>query len=291
MNTIDGFDAALYQLEMKYELIPASVKFCIAKCTESNTIVDPLYEYHKAHCLTKGIATMAYHFFHGSVNVDAQIDNFLNHVGEVAGPYWCDIEQRSNDGMPQLEVMNRAIDFCTRLKNQTKREVGIYTSPGYWNSFWQIGRDRLPFYLWEAAWINAPYIAYKYPMPVLGFSPPKVWQYAVRTVWGDKVDCDWFLGTQVELDDFLNNVNVTPPVEPPLPTFPILPVATVITTAGLRIRTGPGDTYPVLKTLPYGSLVEVIRVVKSGVDDLWANVGHQQFMAYKYHGSYLMKFE
>ncbi len=64
--------------------------------------------------------------------------------------------------------------------------------------------------------------------------------------------------------------------------FPKLPRARV-TAAVLNVRTGAGVEYPAVSTLPAGTEVEVLRKVVKG-NDIWLQIGREQFIAIKYQG-------
>ena len=64
--------------------------------------------------------------------------------------------------------------------------------------------------------------------------------------------------------------------------FPILPKVRVVTTI-LRVRSQPGITGLHLTNLVEGTEVEVIRKIVQG-DDIWLQIGHDQFVAMKYAG-------
>lgn len=64
--------------------------------------------------------------------------------------------------------------------------------------------------------------------------------------------------------------------------FPKLPKVRV-TAALLNVRTGAGVEYPAVTTLPAGTEVEVLRKVVKG-NDIWLQIGREQFIAIKYQG-------
>ncbi len=69
--------------------------------------------------------------------------------------------------------------------------------------------------------------------------------------------------------------------------FPALPKARVTATL-LNVRTGAGTEYPAITTLPAGTEVEVLRKVVKG-NDIWLQIGREQFIALKYQGQVLGK--
>jgi hypothetical protein len=75
-------------------------------------------------------------------------------------------------------------------------------------------------------------------------------------------------------------------------SFPLMPRARVISNIGLNVRMGPGVSHPIVGWLPPETQVEVLRkadaesVVGSGgaANDLWLQIGHQQFIAQRVAG-------
>lgn len=92
----------------------------------------------------------------------------------------------------------------------------------------------------------------------------------------------WLVNTVEELGDV-----VTPP-EPPTPdvgepsTFPTLPRVKVIVDV-LNVRTAPNTNGQIVNTLTGDSIVEVLRTVHVG-NDVWIQIGYQEFSAQYYNG-------
>lgn len=87
--------------------------------------------------------------------------------------------------------------------------------------------------------------------------------------------------SQEEIEDASGDMGTEPN------QFPKLPKVRVTATL-LNVRTGAGVDYPAVSTLPAGTEVEVIRKVMLG-NDVWLQIGREQFIAMKYQGYVLAK--
>jgi hypothetical protein len=69
--------------------------------------------------------------------------------------------------------------------------------------------------------------------------------------------------------------------------FPKLPKARILI-AALNIRSGPGAQNRIAGTLMLGDEVEVLRKVIQG-NDIWLQIGHEQFIAMRHEGNNLAR--
>jgi hypothetical protein len=84
------------------------------------------------------------------------------------------------------------------------------------------------------------------------------------------------LSGEEEIPEIPNNVGNEPAA------FPALPKIRVVT-AALRVRSKPGTDGLHLTNLPAGLEVEVIRKIVKG-NDIWLQIGHDQYVAMKFMG-------
>jgi hypothetical protein len=99
----------------------------------------------------------------------------------------------------------------------------------------------------------------------------------VREIPGDGEKTEW------ELEPEETDGGETPE------SFPALPKVKV-TVVALNIRRGPGIDNPIIGLLQNGEVVDVIEMLKlSG--DRWLRIGHEQYIALRYNGEYLAKWQ
>lgn len=76
-----------------------------------------------------------------------------------------------------------------------------------------------------------------------------------------------------------------PPVPPidDMPEFPELPIAVITCSAGLNVRSGPGTNYRVVGVIQNGTRIPVMAALP-GNNDVWLQIGYNQYCAMLYRG-------
>ena len=99
-------------------------------------------------------------------------------------------------------------------------------------------------------------------------------------------------GKQFDFLPYLTaDIDADLPTPPPLdlPEIPAIPVFS-LTVNGLRLRSQPSTTAPILTYMNAGTQLHIIDI--QNIDgDLWAQVGHNQYCALRWHGNIYGKFE
>ena len=108
-TTLLGCDLSHYQGSVDFaKLKAAGVEFVIIKATEGSTIVDATFSQFWAAAKAAGIPRSAYHFFRPKSDLQGQIDNFVNTVGQLqAGDLPPVIDVEVPDDWTQLTVAQR----------------------------------------------------------------------------------------------------------------------------------------------------------------------------------------
>jgi len=158
-----------------------------------------------------GMVRMAYHFFTWDTSPELQAEKFYNDLkndppnkirfeGREISGYWGDFEWWQTTPSNAMDLFWR---FAVRMRELTGMYPGIYTAPGFWNSY---GRDEdkwaeLP--LWIARWgATAP--GNMNPWQRLGRNPA-IWQWGTPAIGkqvgceSEEVDANWFMGTESDL--------------------------------------------------------------------------------------------
>jgi lysozyme len=133
---IEGLDVANYQGTIQWGPVETSGHhFGIAKAAEA-TNPDPFFRQNWTGLAEKGIlARGAYHFFHPSVNPDAQVRTVHRLVHSMGGFKEHDymmLDLEVTDGLPPATVIGAAERFVTVAQHSTGAEVVIYTGPWFW---------------------------------------------------------------------------------------------------------------------------------------------------------------
>ena len=215
-------------------------------------------------------------------------------------PFVLDAENNDTK-MANYYVEKQLKSFADRLYENTRKQCMIYTSQGWWTWPNIYAYDGCPD--WAAAkdlWV-ANYTVYPKPaIPVTWASKGwKFWQYTDK---GDglkygvprdpgapppSVDLNWFNGTYLDLEHYVNEHNnggiITPPPShspSPSPSAPPAPPQNGFTQMevmvdNLNVRTGPGTNYPAVGGLHKDDIVEVHDVAGTSAwvqmeDGTWA---------------------
>lgn len=285
----EGIDVAKYQDTLQWYMIPPDVKFCIVKLTEGMYTKDELRAQNISSAKSVGMVVSPYHFFRSNIDPTLQARNFINEIekfrDDLSNVFFVDCETKDVN-ITGEEYARRLLIFIGIVENETGMHAGIYTSPGFWNGYVVKDSKSLSwtkYDLWVANWQNI----FGYPSrpgSVWGWGDHfDLWQYKVQAIWGDVVDRDRYNGDATAMKIFFG----CEIEEPPVIIYPQLPIGTVITKDGLRIRTEPNTGAQITDVMPYGTVVDVIRTVTVGAN-IWAQIGYKQYCAVVYNGSTLL---
>lgn len=99
------------------------------KATEGTGYASPAFQRQWLETQEAGKARMAYHFFHPSIQVAAQVRYFLDTVmtaglenGDMVA-----LDHESTDGLPPDVVAGAAVEFTGRVDEETKGHCTVYT--------------------------------------------------------------------------------------------------------------------------------------------------------------------
>ena len=270
-----GIDVSVWNDENS---TPQMCDFAIAKkagasfvfIKASQIYVDSDFLLNWKNALSAGIYRGAYHFLDWRVSEIDQAKLFAALLGTDPGelPPVLDLEMDPTPYNLTFQIVQvRVRNFLSTVEKMIGKIPMIYCGYYYWNAW--MGKDlswsRYPLWL---AWYNEESVI-RTPYP---WSHWTFWQY---TSSGDgpkygceskALDMNWFNGTLEELKKF---AGASLPM--PQPTVcqccgqtlpPVIPPATnlyKVTALALNIRSGPGTNYPILGTLPIGTLVTVLE--------------------------------
>jgi GH25 family lysozyme M1 (1,4-beta-N-acetylmuramidase) len=218
-----GIDVSHHQDVIDWAQVAASgVRFAIAKATEGQTYVDPMYAANKAGAQANGIAFTAYHFARPDAEPNDAIleaDHFVDVAQLLPGNLVPALDIERTGGLTQAELTQWILTWLGRVTERLGVRPMVYTSPNGWAN--RTGdttavADAGYTVLWVAHWdVSAP------TLPANGWRGYgwTFWQYgncgAVPGIVGC-VDTDVFAGSSFE------PVSIpSPDLVPPTATFAV----------------------------------------------------------------------
>jgi lysozyme len=194
---LTGIDVSHHNGDIDYEAVrEAGHRFVIAKATQDNDFIDPMFPLNVARARAAGLTVGAYHFFDYTLDGREQADHFIDRVEAANGiddalPPVIDVECWSPIGASIHAVSAaRLRDLVERVYERTGRLPLIYTSVHMWNEVMgnADGFEDLP--LWAACWGCAvpPAIA-------PGWESWTFWQEGLTRIPGvGRLDGNYFVG-------------------------------------------------------------------------------------------------
>jgi len=220
-GSLPGIDVSHWQETIDWSQVAASgQRFAIAKATEGQTYVDPMYVANRAGAAANGVVFGAYHFARPDATPNDAIleaDHFVDIAQPAPGDLIPVLDLERTGGLTQAEVTAWILAWLGRVTERLGVRPMVYTSPNGWeqrtgDSTAVVGAGYTT--LWVAHWgVSSPRV----PAANWGGYGWTFWQYSdcgsVPGIQGC-VDLDWFAGTSFEA--------VTIPLPdrtPPVPTL------------------------------------------------------------------------
>jgi len=291
VHSILGLDVSKWQGVMNWQISKtAGVRFAIIKMSEY--VIDEKFEYNYSETKRLGIKRQPYHFFHpGAIDVNTQINTVLTLLAKYGDPdpisvcdgngniisnaktVWLDCEM--SDGKYNDYISSVILSFKNKFKAaRPDLQLGIYTSPGWWNyntleaSYWKT----LP--LWVANWnVAKPFM----PRDWVHYA---LWQFSGGANGRGKefgaggaqsIDLNWYNGGEEQFSG-----SITPPIpEPPPDPDPVVQTVTVLAN-GTRIRTSPTTNIPsnIAGAVAKNTILDVAEMATDENGLLWYRIGN-----------------
>lgn len=292
-----GIDISRYDISFDPQKATKQIDFVIIKASEGTYWYDPAYPK-----MMDGVRQIpirgAYHYFRNpGSDYQKQADWFLKRVEEKADDfqfYALDFESTNNN--LSVEMSMWANKWMLYVQRKTNKEVIFYTNRNLYDLYGYHYCSQWPLWLaWYRLW---PWVSPDKPIVL----PKKrkagnwiLWQYACernqpfgfnpsKSYGGgaNKIDLNVFNGTVEKMHDWLKVGKI---VVPPIVDFR---TAQVIV-GSLRVRTGPGVQYGIVKGLLRGDRVKVYEVKEIRADEKWARLEDNNWAALMYGGMAMMK--
>jgi GH25 family lysozyme M1 (1,4-beta-N-acetylmuramidase) len=194
-STIQGIDVSQWQGSINWSQVHASGRaFAITRIADG-TYQDPYFGANWGAIKQEGMVRGAYHFYEAGTSATAQASVDIAAVGQLGPgdlPVTADLE--SGGGVPSVSELQT---WMAAVESGTGKKPMIYTSPGYWDSYYGSQFSGNP--IWVADWGPSC------PDTPTGWSNWQFWQYAdngsVPGISG-AVDLDEFNGDATALGTF-----------------------------------------------------------------------------------------
>lgn len=246
------------------------------KSSQGICFLDDYFEYNTNQCIANSRPSGAFHFLDGSSSGANEAKWFHSCVKNTVGlsavklGFWIDIECRST-GFDPYKYSCYARNCLEEAEQLFGTWVGIYTAPGFWDSYIERNDWAHKHYLWNAQWVYHPeynQVPPSYAFPWIPYDWIKYdaqhkcikWQYEGdgnmkarengfpgkpftesldfgRWMWEGR------MGTLEEFQTFFQLDGCQPPIPPVIP--PVTPVpeqVKIIAGGNLRLRDAPNTT-------------------------------------------------
>jgi len=216
-GSLPGIDVSHWQETIDWTQVAASgQRFAIAKATEGQSYVDPMYATNAAGAAANGIVFGAYHFAKPDDTPDDAIleaDHFVDVAQLAPGNLVPALDIERTGGLSQAELTGWILTWLGRVTERLGVKPMVYTSPHGWlvrTGDTTAVADAGYTILWVAHWgVSSPTL----PANDWQGNGWTFWQYTdCGTVPGITgcVDLDWFAGTSFETVT-IPSPDLTPP--------------------------------------------------------------------------------
>jgi GH25 family lysozyme M1 (1,4-beta-N-acetylmuramidase) len=279
---------------INYEIFCEKADAVIMKCSQGNYLIDHTFSDNWSKATKYKMIRGHFHYYDPVINPKAQALYYYNMACSAGGG--------KPDIPPVLDVelapfvpdyIYATLEEISSLFN---RKPMVYTSPYAWGSMGMLTWSK-DFPLWIAQY---PYKNYlpgyldlfeaMNPWLPIGFNAWKIWQcndQVPGVLFGlteNAADFNLFNGTIDDMKAWLG-MPVTSPI-----TTPILPQAMVLED-GLRIRSSPSTSSPIIGRLMKGNVVNFARAIQKG-SNIWLAVFNGETLGWSavtYNGQSLMR--
>jgi len=145
-----GFDISAFQPSEDWSVVKSDgVQFTFIKATEGIHTINSKFDDQWSSALSYGFAAGPYHFFHPKEDPMAQVEHFLNKVGDLTNnnlPPVLDWE--IHEGIVPTVQVKRALTWLKAVEKATGLRPIIYTGPKFWNALGNPqGFDKYPLFI------------------------------------------------------------------------------------------------------------------------------------------------
>jgi lysozyme len=135
---VEGIDVSHYQETIDWSKVAASGKrFAIAKASEGQTFVDPMFATNRAGAKAAGLVFGAYHYADPDTSPNDAVleaDHFASVAGYQAGEVRPTLDLENNGGLSVSQLQTWVNSFLKELTARTGKKAMIYTSPNFWST-------------------------------------------------------------------------------------------------------------------------------------------------------------
>lgn len=284
-----GIDVSVWQGLMDWSIAKDKVHFAFLRAGYGNTYIDPQLSNNVLGCMDNDIPYGMYWYLKPDKNWKLQAESFANvYSGQL--PPVADVEESGGLGKTELESF--VVKFIGRFKELTNKDVMIYTSPNFWNTYMPRTNWAKNYLLWNAHWTTAdePILPYDW----VKINNPKTWEFWQYSAKGDgsmygaqsrNIDLNRYRYSISQFNaTYGTNIKPLPGDEDPPMTEIIVHKGKVLAGA-LRIREQPNTTSPYHMYLLKDNTPEIMEEFKDANNNIWVRVGWKQWAAMKFSGN------
>ncbi|MBI4280922.1 glycoside hydrolase family 25 protein [Candidatus Uhrbacteria bacterium] len=205
LNYLPGIDVSHHNGPIDWVQVASSGQhFAIAKATEDQTFVDPMYTMNKAGAYAAGLAFTAYHFAQPDNTPNDAIleaDHFIDVAQLEAGHLTPVLDLERTGSLTQAELTEWILAWLDRVTERLGARPMVYTSPYGWRTrtYDTAAVADAGYALWVAHWGVLSPVTPANDWSGRGWT---FWQYDdCGTVPGIDgcVDMDWYQGSSFDL--------------------------------------------------------------------------------------------
>jgi lysozyme len=212
---------------INWDLAAPEQHFVILKVSEQR--IDPEFIYNAQKTREKGLLRGGYHFFRWDLDIEAQVNLFVDQSRELELDLFLDVERNpfNPNVEPDAGTYTRLVERFTRLFYDARRKLlgkeprplGYYTRKSYWDLMLAPNQFSV-----NAPWFVAHWGVQKPALP-RECTRWLFWQYRVSSKHEEQglynaLDLDLFNGTQEEFNALYGLGATSPPPPPPPPPPP-----------------------------------------------------------------------
>ena len=185
------------------------VRFVINKATQGTTILHVTNEIYRRECKALGLPYGNYMYWRFVVDAVAQVEYYLEHIGEVQFPPIVDVERLFNTRpgtktQPVVSVLanrNHLGTVLSELEKRTGIKPMIYTNYATWFYLFDNWRAILNYPLWVANWraFGDPYM----PKPAVNYDLHQYTNNYKVAGYYKGVDANWFNGNEAAFEQYV----------------------------------------------------------------------------------------
>lgn len=205
-----GIDVSRWQGQIDYSRLNSDCRYVFAKATEGSSWVDPMYIKNVTEAKKLGLVTGAYHFFHYTVNVVEQANNFVEQYRKAPTDFII-VDVESNKDPDKYIYTSALRNYIRLVESLLGIKPVIYTSLYMWGKLTTRPAWSTNYPLWAADYNASNGVQFPAPWEDWTF-----WQFTDKdtSMIGRNCDVNRFRGSVDDLRALANSLVIKTDSEP-----------------------------------------------------------------------------